>query len=857
MLQNTSAIDSLALRTPDNSTTTGGATQLITSTPFQSSGSTAYSSKKSASNVRRRIVSTPAPSAAVSSDGDNEIDISEMTSKMPEIGAMISKLQGISEFTSKAPVPGSGGGCVGGGGVNGSSGNTPGKLNFFSKINTNRSTTHCSKRASKICSVPQFTTTKYAAKSGTEQKTPFKTATPATTFHSSTTSFANASNCLSNPCGDGYTTATTITAAATAPVMPPQHLGKSDRMSKEKQKFFRHSAFNSDRIAKTSPPQASPSKSTARSNSNRTKASSNNDGDAFRSCSVAGNRLSSSSSDSSSSDEGSDDDSDDSDDDSTTSSSSSDEDSDESTHLGESNAKSTAQPQLRGYNLSSHASDDDSDEYSTTSSNSTSSDDDDDDDEIQLPSNKKLTKKQFHSVAKSSGNDSSSGSSLHKRHAGPKESSATWGFAAEAKKNFDIFQRASSCALSERVFGNFDGVDKESLVKVSNSSYGGQKSSTSNRASGHTRGLFDNSDAYTTNNCSRSKHQNNEADHKVIGRRKSNKTPKGDAAAVTGTKAASTKDVFKETRSTYKDYNKGFRCDDATTPNNTAHPKKTDFTKFLNAKNSSNGSGGSTSSSMNEDAKEYLKKVFAHNPESASTSRGAAAFVAANSQQHHNNNNINNKNKNNNHHSNNNTTNNNHNDNNNVSKNNSQKSKTPRRIALMSLPLDPKNIRYNSSSDDEIPYLTTPRNSNHIKSLNSNAVQNARCKQLNSNTTTSSNANSNSADSQLLFGFTNSNSQSLDFASLRETSGCLNSIAMSSNYPMLSSLSPHTPPYTKNQSMGKDQNQTNQKKKKTRTKKNSSTTLYIKTKIHQKIFLFETKKKCRKVRRHLICLFLF
>lgn len=864
MLQNTSAIDSMAQRTADHSTTSGGGgvNQLITSTPFQNSGN-AYSSKKATSNVRRRIVPTPAPSTGATSDGDN--DGYHVPQPMTDASAMLVSAKNASTML-------------------GSVKNTPGKLNFFSKINTNCSTPHSSKRAPKNCPVPQFALTKLTAMSGTEQQLLFCSAAIATTFHSSTTSFVTASNCLSNPCGDGYTTAPTTTAAATASANVPQHLGKSDRMSKEKQKFFRHSAFNSDRIAKTSPPQAmqpSPTKSTARSSSStRTKMLPNCEADAFRSGSVAGNqaitaqaavdwaKLSTgqtiwpessglivwpddnmgpceASSDSSSSDDGSDDDSDDSDDDSTTSSSSSDDDSDESTPFTNQTIARQTEPQR---NLSSHASDDDSDDYSTTSSNSTSSDDDDDDDEtseIQMSSTKKMSKKQPNLITKSSGNDSSSASSLHKRHAGSKES--TWGFAAEAKKSFDIFQRASSSAVNERVFGNFDGVDKETLVKVSNSSFGDQKPSSSKKAPGQIRGLFDSlTPLYATNNFSRSKQQDNEPDYKMTGRRKTNKGAKGAIAS------ANAKDGFKETGSTFKG------CDGVTTPSNTVHPKKTDFTKFLNAKNSSHGTGGSGSSNSsktstlssindanNEEAKQqFTKKFFAQNSGAAGTSKAAAAStaLATNSLQHHNNNNINNKNKNNNHQSNNNAANNNNNNNNNQNQN--QKSKAPRRIALMSLPLDPKNVRYNSSSDDEIPYLTTPRNSNHIKSLNSNAVQNARCKQLNSSTTTSSNANSNSVDSQLLFGFTNSNSQSLDFASLRETSGCLNSIPMSSNYPMLSSLSPHTPPYNKNQSMGKDQNQTNQKKT-----KNSSTTLYTinHIKFHRKKLLFETKKKCRKV----------
>lgn len=131
--------------------------------------------------------------------------------------------------------------------------------------------------------------------------------------------------------------------------------------------------------------------------------------------------------------------------------------------------------------------------------------------------------------------------------------------------------------------------------------------------------------------------------------------------------------------------------------------------------------------------------------------------------------------------------------NNNTSSNASNnKSGAPRRVVLVSLPLDPNKNRYDSSSDDEIPYLTTP-------------------------------STSHQSDKKF----------SLDFASLvagvdlktghkiehhgHGVRSIPDPLGMSSNYPMLSSLSPHTPPYNKNQSMGKNnhihhKNKQNQKK---------------------------------------------
>lgn len=584
---------------------------------------------------------------------------------------------------------------------------------------------------------------------------------------------------LLNSHGDGFETVTTSSSASTfagASSVVSQHLGKPDRMSKEKQKFFRHSAFNSDRIA-----QMSSTRGQCPSRQGDTLLSDDSDGDLTNDNDVSSlldedddGECSTTSSNSTSSEEESSDTTS-SDDGSSNTSSSEDKDDDDhhSVHSKYVMQQRNSPPRhATGKNQRFRALDE----------------------RVQC---KKPARKQCNAIGKCSGSNNSNGSSHRKRTAvtSSRETNTTWGFAAEAKKNFDIFQHASS-ARNERVFGNFDGVDRESLVKVGNP-----------KDDGH----------YSRQPVGETKHTNNHHDFKSAYQRNRN-----------------AKNVVVETM-------------------HSAHSSKTDYQKFSNAEKCANDrSGKGVGGRIGKVAEHSLPQ----NSDSASSSSSSTSV--ASSQPHHK------------HKSNvkmpanigsmrctsdnsDEHTNDSHNQNTNqdsdigvtgtqkYDSNRNRRTKTPRRIALMSLPLDLRNARYQSSSDDEMPYMTTSRNSNRIKSIidRNAASPNARHSQFNiirdrgnSNisttsstinttttttttisatsttttiTTSTSNSKSNqSVDRQLLFGLTNNNSQSLDFASLRETSGCLNSIAMSSNYPMLSSLSPHMPPYNKNQSMGKE-----------------------------------------------------
>lgn len=416
------------------------------------------------------------------------------------------------------------------------------------------------------------------------------------------------------------------------------------------------------------------------------------------------------------------------------------------------------------------------------------------------------------------------------------DASSSWGFAAEAKKNFDIFRRPAT-ALSERVFGNFDGVDKASLIKTTTNASNLMCTRLSaqqnaNNASRMIAPIFPNT-GKNSNSSNSNKNNGMVNDNRLVGGRRKSKiqSSKDNSNSDHHTKDARTGkktefNNFLKTKNSRKHLNAFAVCDsgDATVDtknlfsrpktvtaktttniNNTAttstvHTTSTKTTKTTmttavaatttaasTASSSSSssmssvsfgsnrGSNSSASISKNRSNNSHSSKICKQNTHSDTrshskdTNRGGGGGQAA-TQLNNNSNSI-------------------RNNNTNCSVTAATTATasnnlpgTPRRVALVSLPLDPNKNRYGSSSDDEIPYLTTPSTSHQ-----------------------------------------SDNKYSLDFASLLTgidpiTAGHHNKfdhvghgvrtipdpLGMSSNYPMLSSLSPHTPPYNKNQSMGKN-----------------------------------------------------
>lgn len=367
--------------------------------------------------------------------------------------------------------------------------------------------------------------------------------------------------------------------------------------------------------------------------------------------------------------------------------------------------------------------------------------------------------------------------------------SASWGFAAEAKKNFDIFRRPTN-ALSERVFGNFDGVDKESLVKTS--SHASNQNTRLSAQQAQSRMLMpmfsnskqNNSTASDTKltNSSRRKTKTQSSHHKDHKDHKDHRDHQPKDAQRPGKKTEFSS--FLKTKNNRK-LNAFAVCDSSDTmdtkdlftrPKTTKNQTQTASSSISFGSNRGNNSCASHTkvrlnhNNHNSKISKQTHQTSASEPTSMRSmhSKDTARAVghAAAAPINNNSNSIRNN-----------------NTNCNNASNSNKLSGTPRRVALVSLPLDPNKNRtiYGSSSEDEIPYLTTPSTSHQ-----------------------------------------SDNKYSLDFASLiagvDPTTGHTNtdlhrhgvrsipdSLGMSSNYPMLSSLSPHTPPYNnKNQSMGKN-----------------------------------------------------
>lgn len=455
-----------------------------------------------------------------------------------------------------------------------------------------------------------------------------------------------------------------------------QQLGKSDRMSKEKQKFFRHSAFNSERIVKTSPTST---KSNPPINTTKVARNLKNqlETDGCTDISIKQKHLSDTSSSCTSSDD------------------------DETSSSG---------------SCSSSSSDNDSDTSSSSQSSSSDYENETNDNEANSWTKSVVGGK---SNVPSSQKIFTASTSV--------DVNGTWGFAAEAKKNFDIFHK--NAAQPERVFGNFDGIDKESLVKIdkAKASDNVKDRPADGKSSGQLKGLFDSlSHVFSTTDYTRSR-QGAPPNYKLGVRRKKQKDSLDGPPKV----------VLKETRSTYKDY-KEQRLQEQNKSN-----KKTEFNSFLNNGNNKLNNCSISVSNNTEAKEQFAKKYFTSTNNTASLS---SPTPEANSKD--------------------------------LTSPNNSPSKIPRRITPLSLPLERRNLRYHSSSEDEVPYLKprlTP--SNLVKNAINSQSQDARQK---------SSQLKHTSD-QKLFGAL-SKKNSMDFASFRDSS---------------TKLSSCTPPYNNNQSMGK------------------------------------------------------
>lgn len=380
------------------------------------------------------------------------------------------------------------------------------------------------------------------------------------------------------------------------------------------------------------------------------------------------------------------------------------------------------------------------------------------------------------------------------KHPNANDTNTSWGFAAEAKKNFDIFRRSTN-NLSERVFGNFDGVDKESLIKTSPHALG-QNSSRSSAQHANSRAaaapMFSNRGATGS-------------DGKPIGRRKTKVQPHKD-----------------HHNSTDHHQSKDARAD-----------KKTEFSSFLKTKNNrklnafavcdssdamdtkdlftrpKTGAGVNANANTNANANAHTDAATTSSSISFGSNRGSNSSASISKVRLNNNHNSkNNKQTNSETRTHSKDTsrsiaaaslNNNSNSirNNNTNCNaSSYKSDAPRRVELVSLPLCPNSKnRYDSSSDDDLAYLTTPSTSH----------QSDRKYSLDF--------------ASLIAGVDPITGRKIDHHHRHGIRSIPDPLGMSSNYPMLSSLSPHTPPYNKNQSMGKNNNIHHKQKPKKNQKK--------------------------------------
>lgn len=562
-----------------------------------------------------------------------------------------------------------------------------------------------------------------------------------------------------------------------------QQLGKSDRMSKEKQKFFRHSAFNSDRIVKTSPT----STATKQSRLNNTVRANNKP-----STSPPPPKLTRS-----------------------ITPLNTDENTDRDKTMAYRNSIVNVSPQQRidenkqsltdESSSSDTSSDDDEDESSSSCSSSSSDDDDDtnssssktsssDDDGVEEVVEKTADTQSVGWPMVARKNDTEINKNIYavvqqQQQPSPTvvDANGSWGFAAEAKKNLDIFRKSST--QNERVFGNFDGIDKNSLVKISKPATqlsdvkATQKSQTETKSSGQLRGLFDSlSHVFSTSDYSRSRNSA-QPNYRLSGKRKKQEQTEQNAPKV----------VLKETRSTFRDYKEQRLLEKLkATTSSTAPPtmdisQKTEFCNFLNSNNNKLNNFAINNSNNTEAKEQFGRKFFTntssiHNIQesnriqqreqktslasSASLTEIMSTVIASptsvkepppsstvvrpttpNHQPIA------------------------------STSTNASPPKTPRRIVPLTLPLDRKNLcHYNSSSDDDIPYLTP-----------SNLVKNAINSQGNDRHHSLSmfkNSDNN------LFGAC-SNLNNMDFASLRDSGSSL------SNY----SCAP--PPYNKNELLGK------------------------------------------------------
>lgn len=486
-----------------------------------------------------------------------------------------------------------------------------------------------------------------------------------------------------------------------------QQLGKSDRMSKEKQKFFRHSAFNSDRIVKTSPPSTkshppiNTTKAIARNLKNQLETIDGCDEHATKQ-----KQLSDTSSSCTSSDD------------------------DETSSSG---------------SCSSSSSDNDSD--SSSSSQSSSSD-------YENEINDNETNSWTKNVAGGKSNVSTQ-QKIFSTSTGI-DVNGTWGFAAEAKKNFDIFQKNTT--QPERVFGNFDGIDKESLVKIdkTKASDGAKDRTTDGKSTGQLKGLYDSlSHVFSTTDYTRSR-QGAPPNYKLGVRRKKQKDSLDGPPKV----------VLKETRSTFRDY-KEQRLQEQNKTN-----KKTEFNSFLNVSNNKLNNCSISVSNNTEAKEQFAKKYFTSTNSNTKIVSLPTPETTVND----------------------------------LTSPTNSPSKIPRRITPLSLPLERRNLRYHSSSEDDVPYLKprlTP--SNLVKNAINSQSQDAQQK---------SSQLKQTSDQKLFGGIAKKNS--MDFASFRDSS------------TKLSSCTP--PPYNNNQSMGK---KINKKlffcfslKKKNKKKQRKTTLLY-------------------------------
>lgn len=488
-----------------------------------------------------------------------------------------------------------------------------------------------------------------------------------------------------------YSSSTSNLSSSKQLVLQQQQLGQSDRMSKEKQKFFRHSAFNSGRVLKTSPPTSRNKLNNNRSsssiqNSLNTSQFQYNSSDSetkiipkFVNLSATlkkeaeknknnlqKSNLSDTTSSSSSSDESS----------SSGSCSSSDDDSNESDSSSSSNSSSS----------------------STTTTN----------DNKAINALKTDSKKigftgNIFKNNKSKLNVSANNTSFVVENS--KED--TWGFAAEAKKPSDIFSK-NDIKTQQRIFGNFSGVEKDSLIKVDgrrNSISDDDSSDKNDRTSnsGPLKGLFDSlTPFFTTNDYTR---RSNELGSK----KDDDELPK---------------EILKETRSTFKTYKKSLLQEKLK-----KETKKTDSNKILIVKNFENKS---EAKKMNN----CVASIQA-NPTTIETA-ATTTKIAQN-----------------------------------------PPPVIKKRIIPVSLPLDRSKMRYNSSSDDEIPYLSPSKlfkqacNSKKLDEGTSSIFKTVDHK---------------------LFGSNDTNN--LDFASLRENG---NTTTTTNSYGQTETVSP----YNNNQSMGK------------------------------------------------------